>query len=118
MADVAFPTLSRGAHTDLKEVIASDPTIRSEMENGRVLTRARFTGLKRKWTYSIRDMLEADKTLLTTMQTNARVGSGTISWTNPKTAAAIDVYLAEPIAFELDETDFVKWSAKLILIEA
>ena len=118
MADTTFPVLSRGAHTDIKEVVASDPTLRSEMENGRVLTRARFTGLKRKWSYSIRDMLEADKTSLTSMQTTVRVGSGTIEWTHPKTAAVIDVRLAEPITFELDEFDHLKWSAKLILVEA
>ena len=48
-----FPTLSRGvSFQNFSQGSAIDPTIRSEFEDGTVLTRPRFTTLKKSFTVS------------------------------------------------------------------
>jgi len=118
MADVTFPTLSVGtSFENFREEIAYDPTIRSEMENGLVVTRPRFTALDDGFSKIIRFMTGADKVLLKTMQTNVRVGAGTIDWTNPDDDVVYEVRLGSPIRFQIEPTDHTKWSARIEFVQ-
>jgi len=118
MADVVFPTLSRGTSFErFNEEVAYDPTIRSEMENGLVLTRPRFTALDDKFSIGYRYLIAADKVLLKTMQTSVRVGAGTIDWTNPDDDVVYEVRLAVPLKFQMESQDFNKWSVRIEFVE-
>ena len=116
MADTTFPTLSRGVNLDIQEVSAN-PTIRSEMENGVVLTRARFTKLRKTWNFSIGLLTAADRTLLDTMQNTVHIGAGTITWTHPKTAVEYETILIAPIVFRVEPDDSTLESAVFRLEE-
>ncbi len=111
-----FPTLSRDPEP-ITEELANDPTIRSSMENGLVLTRARHTKLLKKWIVRYRLLTEADKTLLTDFQDNIVVGAGTITWSNPKTDASFTTRLAKPISFKVMSDHNDKWTAEIEMIE-
>ena len=118
MADVTFPTLSRGvSFQNFREGIAYDPTIKSEMENGLVLTRTRFTALDNEFFIGYNFLTAADKILLKTMQTAVHVGAGTIDWTNPDDAVVYEVRLVLPIKFQIESTDHTKWSARIEFVE-
>ena len=116
MADVTFPTLSRGTNLDIQEA-SVDPTIRSEMENGIILTRARFTKLRKAWSFSISFLTAADKVLLDTMQENIHIGAGTIAWTHPKTAVEYESILMNPIVFRVEPGNSTLQSALFRLEE-
>jgi len=116
MADVTFPTLSRGINLDVREVSAN-PTIRSEMENGSVITRARFTRLRKTWNFSIGFLTAADKVLLDAMQNTTHIGAGTISWTHPKTSVVYEVRLLSPITFQVESDNSNLQSAVFSLEE-
>lgn len=116
---VAFPTLSRDAPRidSFKETKAQDPTIRSPMESGKVLVRARFTTVKRKWEFIYDNLTEADKTLLDAFEDSIMVGAETVTWTHPKTLVGYVVRLAEPIKFNVQSTNKDLWEATFHLVE-
>jgi len=116
MADVTFPTLSISADINFQEVVSNDPAIRSEMENSLVITRARFTSLKKRWSVIYRFLTDSDKLEMTNMQSNVKVGSGTIDWTNPVDSVTYEVRLTGPIQFYIAERPD-KWNCSLEFME-
>lgn len=116
---VAFPTLSINAPRpdSFRETKAQDPTIRSPMESGKVLARARFTAVKKKWEFTYENLTDADKTLLEAFETNTMVGAETITWTHPKTLTGYVVRLAEPIKYNIQASDKDLWEASFTLEE-
>ena len=116
---VTFPTLSRDAprSSSFKEMKAQDPSIRSQMEDGTVLSRARFTVNKKRFEFMYDNLTEADKTLLDTLEDDTMVGGDTITWTHPKTDVVYIVRLGEPIHFNVQGSNKNLWEASFILIE-
>jgi hypothetical protein len=88
------------------------------MENGLVITRPRFTSLRKRWSCNFRFLTDSDKLLLTTMQTAVNVGSGTIDWLNPKDSIVYEVRLEGPIAFAIEPENIDYWSGSFEMIEA
>ena len=118
MADETFPTLSRGAsYLNFREQVDIDPTIRNETEHGLVLTRPRFTALNDGFDFGYEHITAADKVLLKAMQTNVRVGSGTIDWTNPSDSVLYEVRLGAPLQFQVDDEDFNKFNVRIRFVE-
>jgi len=115
-----FPTLSRGvSFENYTNKISVDPTLRNEMENGLVKTRPRFTTTKREFHIGYRYLPAADVTLLKTFEeTTVIVGSLTFNWTNPDDDVVYEVRLMNEIKYELEETDHLKQSARLDMVEA
>lgn len=112
-----YPTLSTLPEVNgYEQTLANDPTIRNDTEGGYTVTRARFTRLRRKFKIKYSVLSRTDKTSLETLQTNANVGSDTISWYNPDLAATITVRLMAPIVFTPTETT-TYWSADFELEE-
>lgn len=116
---VAFPTLSRNAPRpdSFRESRDQDPTLRSPMESGKVLARARFTVVKKKWLFTYDNLTDADKTLLEVFEDSVGVGSDTITWTHPKTNVGYVVRLAEPIRFSIQPSELTLWEASFTLVE-
>jgi len=114
-----FPSLSRGE--DLKhfvEKLAYNPAIQSQMEDGKVISRGRFTKTKKMWEINYTFLTDADKTLLETLQETVNVSGDVFDWTHPKTSVVYSVRFKEPINFFVEPTDSDKWAASFTLIEA
>jgi len=109
-----FPTLSRGIDLNsFTEEPAVDPTLRSESENGKVISRARFTRIPLKWGFGYRYLLAADKTLLDALQTTVNVGAASFNWTHPITSTIYEVRLLAPITYTVEATKHSEYSAML-----
>jgi len=109
-----FPTLTMGADfQNFSEDSAVDPTIRSEFENGVVLSRARFTQLKKSFSVGYNTITQADKLLLNNLQTSLKIGAATFYWTNPDDSTEYEVRLLSPIKFQVQPRNFSYWNARL-----
>ena len=76
-----FPTVKNPATiTDLQP---EDPAIRTELENGQVQTRARYTRMRRSWTLAWANMTNADYQLMFSHYVAQKGGSDSFTWTNP-----------------------------------
>jgi len=116
---VAFPTLSVYPNDDsFVETLAFDPSLRSQAEDGTVISRAKFTGVKKKFIVSYTYLPVADKVLLEALQLAVLVGADTIVWTHPITDVVYTVRLAEPIEFSIKPQQATIWQAVFTLIEA
>lgn len=113
---VTFPTLSQGP-VHIRETKAHDPSIRSQAEDGTVISRARFTANKDKWEIFYNNLTDNDRALLNTLQDDTMVGAELITWTHPKTSVEYTVRLSEPIKLELMAIDIALWRVHIILIE-
>ena len=109
-----FPTLSRGvSFQNYTEDSAVDPTIRSEFENGVVLSRAKFTTLKKKFSIGYSLITAADKLKLINLQTSIKIGAATFYWTNPDDDVEYEVRLMSPMKFQIEPRNFDYWNARL-----
>lgn len=120
MATENFPTLSRDInYIGYEETLQEDPTLRTSPEDGVVITRARKTANKKKFSFSIEYLTDADKTLLETFQDTVMVGSETFNWTRWKqsNSTAFVCRLTAPIRFYLMPTDSSKWGASFEMEE-
>jgi len=114
-----FPTLStEPIDRDFSEALAYDPSIKSQAEDGTILSRARFTTTKKKWTMSYNNLTEADKLLLDAFQTTVMVGALTFTWTNPRDDIAYTVRFAEPLDYTIHPSMQGIWLVSFTLIEA
>ena len=117
---VTFPTLEAGT-VQVNTSPAFDASLRSQAEDGLVISRRKFTGNKKKFQLLYRALPAADKALLETMQNNAGVGADTITWTNqdPNDITAYVVRLTpEGIVFDNREENYGFYTAKFTFIEA
>jgi len=114
-----FPTLSRGVSLlNFKEGLAYNPAIQSQAEDGKIISRGRFTGTKKQWEIEYNFLIEEDKILLETLQSTVNVSGDVFNWIHPKTSAAYSVRLENPIEFNIEPSSHDKWSAKFVIIEA
>jgi hypothetical protein len=116
--DIVFPELSTYASiSGHKDTIAYDPSIRSQMEDGTIISRAKFTSTKKKFTLQYLNLTDNDKALLENMQEEAMVGADLITWTHPKTEKVYLVRLEKPLLFKMHNDDPTKWDVSLDFIE-
>jgi hypothetical protein len=117
---VSFPTLSVGPIT-VDPSPAYDPSIRSQQEDGKIISRRRFTGNRQKFDLVFDNLTAADKALLITMQNDAGIGADTISWTNedPNDDTTYIVRLTnEGILFKNKTSDYALYTASFTFVEA
>ena len=113
-----FPALSIGASfQNFTEDSAVDPTIRSEFENGVVLSRARFTQLKKKFSVGYNFLTAADKLALVNLQTSIMIGAKTFYWTNSDDSVEYRVRLTIPMKFQIEQRNFDYWNVRLEMAE-
>lgn len=119
MAEV-FPSLSVGPIMT-NPTIAYDPSIRSQSEDGLIISRRKFTGNKKKFELSYINLTAADKALLIALQDAVGVGAETITWTNedPNDVTEYTVRLSQDgIKFENKLSDYDLYTARFTFIEA
>lgn len=113
-----FPTLSRAASFEnFGEVVAKDPAILTEYDDGAVSTRAGFTNLKDKFNKIIRYITAADKVLLKNLQNSIKVRVMPFFWTDPVDDVEYDVRLDAPIKFQVEPRNPNLWSAQMKMTE-
>jgi hypothetical protein len=115
-----WPNISRFPDPDTyEESVAKDPTIRSETESGKVLTRARFTLIKKTWLFTITNLTPVDKGILVTFQNTVRVGASSFNWHDPYDSGTVyEVRLSKPFRFSPQPGDPKKWMCDVELEEA
>lgn len=110
-----FPTLSiNPAVEPWEEDVASDPTIRNQVEGGYVLTRSRFTRIPDKWNIGYITLPEADKNTLRTFEKSVKVGSEKFTWTNPMNNLSYEVRFLGPIKYKPHQTKLY-WDISFVL---
>jgi hypothetical protein len=86
MPNPIYPNLSVKPDSPLHNVEIEDPSMRSEMEGGYVVSRARHTRTPRNtWTIGYTSLRQADMQLLEDFYRLVRGGSVVFDWTDPET---------------------------------
>jgi len=116
MAD--YPMLSQNPDAEgYKEEPAMDPTLRSETESGKVITRARFTRVPKRFTFRYAQLPNADKEILDAFEKARGYGSESFNWTNPVNSTVYEVRFQKPIVFELADNLLNEWKVSVVLDE-
>ena len=116
-----WPTLSRGpAPSSFSETKAYDPSLRSQVEDGEVISRARFTANKKLFRMRFEYLTSADKILLDAFQDTVMVGADTFNFTNEdqNDATTYTVRLVNPIIFRIVSGNTLQYTAEVVLMEA
>ena len=101
---------------DLEEIIAQDPTIRSQYDGGYVQTRARFTNIKRRWNVHYTMMSQTNKNTIRTFEAARKVGAESFSWTNPENGNSYTVRFLEPVVYRpINNMGYLYWDITFIL---
>ena len=113
-----FPTLSVGPKS-IQESLVYDPSMRSNAEDGQVISRARHTSTKKKFDIFYDNLTAVDKALLIAMQDTVMVAADTINWTNedPNDSTVYEVRLEEPIQFNIKPSDYDLWETTFVFLE-
>ena len=121
----SFPTILRRVgltQTPIvnEEIVAFDPTVRSQYEGGYVSTRSRFTRIPRRWDVKYEWMTTVNKGTLQTFEEARGVGSESFTWTNPIPLVSTThaVRFLEPMrCIPVPKTNFQYWTVEFILEE-
>lgn len=113
-----FPTLTQGASfQNFSQGSVVDPTIKSEFTDGTVLTRARFTRMRKSFSVGYNFITSADKTKLEALQTAIKIGANTFFWTDPSDDTEYEVHLTSPMTFQVEPRNFNYFSVRLEMAE-
>ncbi len=116
---VAFPTLSVGPIT-VDPSRAFDPSLSSKKEDGKEISRRKYTGNKQKFDLVYDNLTTTDRNLLRTMEDDAGVRADTITWTNedPNDGTTYTVRLTtEGIIFKNKVSDYSLYTATFTFVE-
>lgn len=115
MTTPSFPTLTYTFAEEMHEELNSDPTIRNEAEDGKVLTRPRFTNALRVWTYNLRMCTEPMWLALKAFERTVSYGSIPFIWTHPLTGETYSVRFGDSLqADQESNTDYYKVKLKIV----
>lgn len=82
----AFPTLtSQYSIEEYEEMLAFDPTNRTQMESGHIRTSPSCTYVPQAWRVKLALLSEEDKESIREFEREMKLGSGSFSWVNPVT---------------------------------
>jgi hypothetical protein len=100
-----------------EESPAIDPTLRSEMESGKRITRSRFTKIPKKWRFQYTQLSNDNKNTLKSFEESVSYGSDSFDWTHPIDDESHSVRFAEPVKYVLSDSDNREWDVTVILEE-
>lgn len=119
-----FPVLGRGPTAlEFSEVAAFDPTLKSQFDNGSVITRPRFTSVPRIWNIAIDRLSQTDKDTLASFERNSvHYSAKDFRWENTQDGVTYRVRFANPIRYVIWARDSREapnhWRAEFQLVEA
>jgi len=111
-----FPTFSLSrtpTPSSWKEEVLVDPTIRSVFESGAVLSRARFSSLLYRVSFTYNWLTQADKDLIVDFEQHVKVGASTFDFRNPITNEDWEMRLLVPIKYAVEPQYPERYSATI-----
>jgi len=110
-----YPSLSKNPDAqNWKEEAAADPTIRTPHESGISGTRARFTTVPTKISYTYRNLSNTDKESLETFeQDTVNYGAESFTWTHFIKATSHTARFSRPIKYDLENTLQNTWKVSV-----
>lgn len=121
MSNPVFPTLSRGQDSSLYSVELEDASLKTTMEGGYVVSRAKHTRPARKTFHSgFTFITDADRATLETFYgTTVRGGSVVFDWQDPPSLAIYQVRFVGPLQFKyVGRGDTRRWDVTFALEQA
>ncbi len=100
-----------------QEALALDPTLRSETESGRVITRNRFTKVPKIYKLVYVLLANTDKETLEVFETDVGFGAEAFEWQHPLTSDIKIVRFAKPILFNYASNNADEWNVQVELQE-
>lgn len=101
MTNPVFPTTSKGQDSKFYEVSREDPALKTEMEGGYVVSRAKHTRRpRRKFKTGYTGIGNADRVILEGFYDKVRGGSVVFDWKDPIEQTVYQVRFAQPPAFK------------------
>lgn len=115
-----FPTINQNPEVDgWGEGAASDPTRRTEFENGTILTRGGRTRVPDMWAFTYRNLPNSDKEAIWDFERNTvNFGAATFNWTHPISDQTYSVKFADKLSYKLEKNMLHEWQVSISLIEA
>lgn len=121
---MAYPVFYHHAsvliHTPVIEEItrAVDPTVRTPVEAGYVVSRARFTRATRQWKVTYEMMSKTNRDTLATFETTQNVGGDSFAWTEPVDSASVTVRFQGSITYApVPGTNRTRWNVSFVFEE-
>lgn len=97
---MTFPVLTKIQDSKFHNVSHEDPAMRSKMEGGYVMSRARFTRTPRRtFTTGFTDISNADKAALEAFWHTKQGGSVSMIWVDPVSSESVVVRFTKPLNF-------------------
>jgi hypothetical protein len=116
MAD--FPTITRKPSAKAyEEGFAFDPTLRSKMEGGYVVTRAKATRVPQKFSVEYAALPTVDKDLIKAHEDAVKVGAEAFDWLHPATLATYSVRYTAPVKYSPADDRMSRWKVSFVLEE-
>ena len=113
-----FPTLSKQPNINFFSKEASqNPTIQSKMDDGRILSRAKYTSVPWKWSFRYSFLTNADKDLLEDFQKERGFSAGVFNWTSPSNSITYEVRFNSLMQFIMEPLQNY-WAVTVNLIES
>ena len=97
------------------EELLVDPTIRSQFESGAILTRARYTTVPRRLSFTYNLLTQADRDLIVDFEKHVKVGADKFEFRNPITNEDWEVRLVSPIRIAVEPRMPSRYQAELDL---
>lgn len=119
MPDIVWPSLSRTyAVSGIKHRLHVDPTLASELANGRMKTRQLYSKGLHWWTFNLNALILADFFTLEQFHlVTVKVRVTPFVWQHPKTYATFYVRFFKPIEWTTHPQDPDLWNAHIELLE-
>lgn len=122
MPNPVFPTLSQGQDSKFYSVVRENVAMKTKMEGGYVVSRARHTRTPRRtFTTGFSNLTNADRASLESFWDTVRGGSVIFDWTDPVSNVAIPVRFAgdSGLTWKYEGVGYTRlWSVQFTLEEA
>ena len=114
-----FPSLSKILDSEsFVEDLATDPTLRTEFDNGVVHTRNKFTTVPKRWRVVYRYLSNTDKaSIVTFYNTTVNFGADLFDWTNPVDSSNPNVRFEGAPKYKLENDGQNTWNVSFGLVE-
>jgi hypothetical protein len=101
MTNPVFPTTSKGQDSRFYEVSREDPALKTEMEGGYVVSRAKHTRRpRRKFKTGYSSIGNADRAILEAFYDQVRGGSAIFDWKDPIEQVVYQVRFSQALTFK------------------
>lgn len=120
MTNPVFPNLSKGQDSQFYEMTPEDPALKTSMDGGYVVSRAKHTRKPRRtFKTGFSSIIQADYTLLADFWDTVRGGSIVFDWIDPATGSLYNVRFASQISFKyVGKGDTKLWDVQITLEQA